>query len=203
MRSRLIVLFLLALGAFNSASAQIDFTPTAREYTAGGFTHRELIFKSDKGTVTFAPPAKWNVSGEKDRLRMSPPDKNFVEVSIQSLVSSVPLNFDDAGLAALEQQALRDVPPAAQSSQISSRAANTIVMGSNQSFEFVISYHTLGQHFQKSVIFVNGPTPLLVRFTAPKADYARFDGEFRQSLFTWQRIESLSPMGAGALAASN
>ena len=189
MRSKLFVLFLLALGASNSASAQIDFTPTTREYTAGGFIHRELTFKADKGTVTLAPPARWNVRGEKDRLHLSPPDKDFVEVSIQSLFSSIPLTFDEANLAALEQQVLREMPPAAQSVQISSRAANTIVMGSNQSFEFVVAYQTLGHLFQKSVIFVNGPTPLLVRFTAPKAEYGRFDSEFRQSLLSWQFVQ--------------
>ena len=203
MRSTVFLLILLALGAFHSASAQIDFTPTVREYTAGGFSHRELTFKSDKGTITFAPPAKWDVRGTGDRLRMSPPDKDFVEVSIQTLSPAVPLTFDDASLPVLEQQALREVPPAAQSVQISSRAANTIVMGPNPSFEFVVSYQALGQHFQKSVIFVGGPAPLLVRFTAPKTDYPKFNGEFRQSLFTWQRIEATSPKGVGATTASN
>ena len=200
MLSRLFIFVLFASSAFHSARAQVDFTPTVREYTVERSVQRDLTLKADKGTVTLTPPTKWEVRGEKDRLRMNPPDKNFIELSIQSLAPSIPLTFDDANLALLEQQALKEVPPAAQSVQVFSRAPNTIVMGSNLSFEFVITYQALGQVFQKSVIFINGPTPLLVRFTAPKADYGKFDADFRQTLFTWQWIARPADATTPALA---
>jgi hypothetical protein len=200
MRSRLFILALLQFAALTPVRAQIDFKPLVREYTAGGFVHRELTFKSEKATVTFAPPAKWSIRGESSRFRMSPPNKDLVEVSIQNLVGPMPPSFDEAGLAALEQLALREAPPGSQSVQVASRGANTIVIGPNPSFEFAITYQTLGQTFQKSVIFVGGPVPLLVQFAAPKADYGKLDGEFRQSICSWQWLDRPQNGAAPALA---
>src|SRR6187551_3780948 len=128
MSSKTLLCILLGLAAVTSVNAQIDFTPTIREYSAGGFTHRQLSFKSEKGTVVLSLPNKWSFSGDKNRLRMSPPEKSFVEVSIQSLVTPTPLNFDEATIATLEQQVLREAPAGAQSVRIATRAANTVVM---------------------------------------------------------------------------
>lgn len=203
MRSKLFVLFLLALGAANSASAQIDFTPITREYTAGGFIHRELIFKTDKGTVTLAPPVKWNVRGGKDRVQLSPPDKSFVEATIQAAPVTPPPGFDEQNLKVLEQRVLSEVPSGALSVQITGRVENPVVIGSFRSFEFVISYQALGYTFLRSVIFVNGPDQQLTfRFTAPKADFDAFNSDFHRSINSWQWIERAVPE-AGPVTASN
>ena len=173
-----------------SAGAQIDFTPEVKEYTAQGFTHRELTFRHEKGTVTFDAPQKWLLRGDKTQLRLSPPDKNFVEASIQTTPMAVPPSFDEQNLKILEERVLREAPNGAQSVQIVRRLENPVVVGSNPSFEFVISYQALGHTFYKSVLFVNCPDQQLTfRFTAPKTDFDTFNGQFRVSLSSWQWIE--------------
>jgi hypothetical protein len=194
-------LFVLAM-AIKSASGQIDFTPEVKEYTAEGFTHRRVTFKNDKGSVTFGPPARWTVRGDKEVLRFSPPESNFVEATVQTASLPTALVFDEAGLRVLEQQVMREVPVAAQSPQIIKRTENAVIIGPHRNFEFIISYQALGQTFHRSAIFANTPDkPLVFRFTAPKADFEKFASDFRRSLSSWNWIEKpTSVIPASAMA---
>lgn len=195
-------LFSLVL-AIDSASGQIDFTPEVREYTAEGFTHRKVTFKNDKGIVTFAPPDRWTIRGDKERLRLSPPENNFVEAAVQTASLPAPLAFDEAGLKALEQQVMRELPGGAQSTQVMKRTENAVVIGPHLNFEFVVSYQALGYTFHRSVIFVNSPDqPLVFKFTAPKADFEKCAGEFRRSVSSWQWISELAAPDAAPVTAS-
>lgn len=182
--------------------AEIDFTPEVKEYTAQGFTHRELTFKHDKGTLTFEAPQKWLVRGDKARLRLSPPDKNFVEAIVQA-APSVPPRFDEQSLKVLEEQVLRGVPSGAQSVQTVRRMENPVAIGANPSFEFVISYQTLGHTFQRSVVFVNCPDQQVTfRFTAPKADFDLFNAEFRRGISSWHWVNEPAATAGAPLTAS-
>ena len=204
MLAKISTAFLFLAVTIHFAGAQIDFTPEVNEYTAQGFTHRELTFKHDKGTVTFDAPQKWLVRGDKAHLRLSPPDKNFVEASIQTTPMAVPPRFDEQSLKALEERVLREAPNGAQSVQIVRRLENPVAVGSNPSFEFVVSYQALGYTFQRSVLFVNCPDQqLTMRFTAPKADFDTFNGHFRVSISSWRWInDPVAPASSGSIAAS-
>jgi hypothetical protein len=188
-----ISMFLFVLLAINSASGEIDFTPEIKEYTAEGFTHRRVTLKNDKGSVTFGPPARWTIRGDKEVLRLSPPESNFVEATVQTASLPTPLVFDEAGLKALEQQVMREVPPASQSAQIVKRTQNAVIIGPHRTFEFIVSYQALGQTFHRSVIFANTPDkPLVFRLTAPKANFDSFADDFRRSVSSWNWIEKLA-----------
>lgn len=196
---------LLFLGVtIHLAVAEIDFTPEVKEYSAQGFIHRELTFRHDKGVVTFDAPQKWLVRGDKAQLQLSPPDKNFVEASIQSMPVPVPPSFDEASLRALEERVLREVPNGSQSVQMLRRLENPVAIGSYPSFEFVLSYQALGYTFHRSVLFVNYPDRQLVfRFTAPKVDFDTFQGQFRVSISSWNWInEPERPVGAGPMTSA-
>lgn len=196
------VLLFLAV-TIHPAGAEIDFTPEVKEYTAEGFTHRELTFKHDKGTVTFGPPQKWLVRGDKAQLRLGPPDKNFVEAIIQAAPSAVSPSFDEQSLKALEQQVLREAPSGALSVQIVKRMENPVVVGSYRSFEFVLSYQTLGRPFQRSVLFLNCPDQqVTVQFTAPKPDFETFNGDLHRSMSSWQWINEPAAAAAGPMPAA-
>ena len=185
-------------------SAQIDFTPEVKEYTAQGFTHRELTFRHDKGKITFDAPQKWLVRGDKAQLRLSPPDKNFVEAVVQTTPLPVPPSFDEPRLKALEERVLREVPNGAQGVQVVRRLENPVALGSNPSFEFVVSYQALGYTFQRSVLFVNYPDQQLTfRFTAPKTDFDTCNGQLRASISSWNWVnDPPGPAGTGPMTAS-
>lgn len=197
MCSRISVLLFLAV-AIHSASAGIDFTPTLKEYSSEGFTYRQVILKNDEGKATLIPPQKWLIRGAKDRLQLTPPDKNFVEAIIQATPLASAAQFDEAGLKALEQQVTRELPAGAQAIQVLKRLENSVAIGP-PSFEFVMSYQALGYTFQRSVIFVNFPDQQLVfRFTASKADFEKFASDFRRSISSWQWIEPDATVAATA-----
>lgn len=171
------------------AGAEIDFTPTETEYSAEGFTFRQVTLKAGDGKVTFTPPHHWVVRGDTDRMQLTSPDKSFIEATIQAVPLSAPQQFDEAAVKAFEEQVLRAAPPGSQSVQIVKREENPVVMGGNLSFGVVISYQALGQTFQRSMVVVNCPnTQLILRFTAPKADYDTFNSDFRRSLSSWEWI---------------
>lgn len=196
------VLLFLAV-TIHRAGAQIDFTPEVKEYTAQGFTHRELTFKHDKGTVTFDAPQKWLVRGDKAQLRLSPPDKNFVEAIVQATPLLVPPSFDEPSLKALEERVLREVPGSAQSVQMVRRMENPVAVGSNPTFEFVVSYQALGYTFQRSALFVNCPDQQLTfRFTAPKTEFDAFNSDFRRSISSWRWINEPTAAAAGPVTAA-
>ena len=189
---KIVTIFVLLTAAVHSAMAQIDFTPQVTQYTAERFTHSHVTFKNDQGSVTFDPPDNWTITGDKARVRLSPPAGNFAEATIQTASLSAPGPFDDGTIRALEQQALQEVPPGSQSVQVVNRIENPIVMSADGSFGFLISYQAMGYNFQRSVVFVNLPDQRLVfRFTAPKADFEKFLTAFHRSLGSWQWKESM------------
>jgi hypothetical protein len=193
-------LLLLALTTLQ-AGAEIDFTPTETEYSAEGFTYRKITLKDGEGRVNFTPPHHWVVRGDKDRMQLTSPNKSFVEATIQGVPLSALQRFDEAAVKAFEEQAIRAAPPGSQSVQIVKREENPVVMGQNLSFGVVISYQALGQTFQRSIVVVNCPdTQLILRFTAPKADYDTFNSDFRRSIGSWEWING--PTAASPAVAS-
>jgi hypothetical protein len=201
MLGRLLSTMLAAL-AIASADAAIDFAPAIEEYSNEGFLHRKVTFKAENGIVTFLPPYGWAVRGSQGQAQLTPPDRPFAEATITAAPAAGPQTFDEATIAALEQQVLASVPPASQSLQVVKRQENPVIIGSNLSFEIVISYAVLGKVFERSVIFVNTPgTQVVFRFTAPKPDFPALHEGFRRSINSWDHVETKRP-GTTAIARS-
>ena len=188
---RRIVSTLLIGLAIGSAEAAIDFAPVIEEYTHAGYNYRKVKFKDEKGIVTYLPPQGWSIRGGGNSAQLNPPDKAFVDAVIVATPLRAPQPFDEATVAALEQQVLSTAPAGSQSVQVVRRQESPVAMGSNLSLEIAISYTALGQAFERSVIFVHTPdTQLVFRFSAPKADFAALHQSFRQSIGTWEYKET-------------
>ena len=177
--------------AITSTQAAIDLTPAIKEYTREGFVYRQVTFKADTGSVTFVPPQTWTIDGGKDRSRLSVPSKPLVEATIMARPLTVAHPFDEPTVKALEQQVLREVPVGSQATELVKTEENPVMMGSNLSLGFVLTYKTLGQTFSRSVVFVNTPdTQLIFRLSAPKAGFDELNGVFRRSITSWQWVEA-------------
>lgn len=182
--------------------ADIDFTPTMNREISYGEEHSTVSFKDDKRTITMAVPRKWNCRGDASRLQFMPPDQGFAEGVVEAAPRLRAAGFDEATLKALEAQVLGTLPSGSQAVTVISRMENSVILNQNLSYEFVVSYETLGRTFHRSVIFVNCPEALLVfRFTAPKAAFASLNSAFNRSVCSWYRTEPAGTV-AGPITAS-
>jgi hypothetical protein len=186
-----IILCVVAMAA--QASAGIDFTPTVTRYSNEGAEFTNVSFKDDKRTISVILPRLWTCHGDASRLQITPPDQSFAEGIIQAIPTKGVLPFNEANLKALEQQALATLPPGSQGVSLVSQQESPVGLNQGQSYEFVVSYQTLGKTFQRSVIFVSCPDQQLVfRFTAPKSEFDKLNRSFRQTIYSWQWTEPAS-----------
>ena len=200
---RLLLLLLTGL-TIPSAQAAIDLAPLVEEYSHAGFNYRKVTFKEDKGIVTYTPPQGWTIRGGGNAVQLTPPDKAFVDGVIVATPLRDPQAFDEATVAALEQQVVATAPPGSQGLQVVRRQENPVALGSNPSFEIAISYTVLGRSFERNVIFVNtADTQLVFRFSAPKEDFAALEQRFRQSIGTWEYVETKAAAATATVAANS
>lgn len=174
------------MAASLSARAGVDFTPAVNRYFNEGAEYSNVSFKDDKRTVTLILPRLWSCRGDSARLQLVPPNQNFAEGIIEAVETKGVMPFDEANLKALEQRVLNMVPPGTDRVTLASRQENPVILNQNLSYEFVVTYQTLGQTFQRSVIFVNCPgEQLIFRFSAPQSAFDDLFRSFRQSLSSW------------------
>lgn len=179
-----------SLALATTAGAAIDFTPTVNQYQSEGAQYSSVNFKDEKRRVSIILPRQWTCHGNSSRLQMIPPSQNYAEGLIQSSPTKGLLRFDEATVKALEKQVFATLPQGSQGVTILSQQENRIMLGQNLSYEFVVSYQTLGQAFCRSVIFVNCPDQQLVfRFSALAMAFDNLNKAFRQSLCSWQWTE--------------
>ena len=198
-----IALLSLLFFVMGARAQKIDFTPIVDKYWSHGAEYSTVSFKDDKRTVTMEVPRKWTCRGDAGRLRFLPPDENFSEGIVEAAPPMRSRVFDEATVKALEAQALSSVPAGSQGVTPISRMENSVILNNQDlSYEFVVSYQTLGQAFQRSVIFVNCPdAQLIFRFTAPKAVFANLNNNFNRTVSSWRMTEP-APVGAGPVTAS-
>jgi len=181
---------LAGLVAVTAAKAGIDFTPTVNRYMSQGAEYSSVSFKDEGHGVSITLPRLWTCRGDASRLQLAPPDQNFAEGIIQAVPTKGLLRFDEATVKTFEQQVLGTLPVGSQGATVVSQQENPVIIDGNLSYEFVIAYQTLGQIFQRSVIFVNCPSQQLIfRFSAPKSVFDNLNRSFRQSLYSWSWIE--------------
>lgn len=170
--------------------AEINFTPTVKQYFSEGAEYSSVSFTDDKRTISMEVPRKWSCRGDASRVQFMPPDQTFAEGVVQATPPMRTAAFDEAGVKALEEQVLKSLPSGSQGTVVN-RQENPVILNQNLSYEIVVSYQTLGQWFKRSVIFVNCPDVQLVfRFTAPKAAFENLNNAFRRSIYSWQWTET-------------
>lgn len=189
-------LFLLTLAS--TAGAAVDLTPFPREYVEEGVRVVEVTLQANPGTVRYFPPREWSVTGSKDRLQVTPREKNFSEGLILAAPLPEPRPLDEATRQAFEQQVLATLPAGSQKVEVVLREENTVILNGHHSYQVVVAYHTLGQDFLRSSILVHYPhTQLVFRFSAPKTDFEALNKAFRRSISSWNWTE---PAGQAAAA---
>jgi hypothetical protein len=196
---------LLASGLIaTAAKGAIDFTPTVKNYFSEGAEYSSVTFKDDKRTVSLTLPRQWTCRGDASRLQLNAPNQNLAEGVIQAVAAKGVRPFDEATVKALEQEVINTLPPGSHAPAVVRRQENPVILNQNLSYEFVVSYQTMGQTFQRSVIFVNCPDQQLIfRFSAPKATFENLNRSFRQSVLSWEWKDAIASAKTASTVASN
>jgi hypothetical protein len=193
---RTALLFLLLAA---TAKAEMNFTPTLKEYTSEGGQYRSLSFLDDKRTISIELPRLWSYRGDTSRLEFTPPGQTLAKGTIQAVTRPGPQPFDEATVKALEAKLVSELPAGSQGATVTKRQENPVLLEQNLSYEFVLSYQMLGQAFETSVIFVSCPDKQLIfRFTAPQSDFAALNQAFRRSIVSWQGTEPATKTAAAS-----
>lgn len=177
---------LFVVGALIDNASALDLTPFPRHFSSDGFTYTELVLKSATGDMSFSLPPKWSYRGGASELRLTPPDKPFAEAVIEAAPLPQPFTESPSQQAAV-QRAIAGLPPGCQSVELVATLNNSLLLTNSGSYEVIVSYKTLGETFERSVIFVNtSDTAFMFRFTARKADFESLNRVFRRTLGTWR-----------------
>jgi|SRR4051812_1603183 len=180
-----------------TALGAIDFTPTVVPYRSEGAEYTNVIFKDEPREISITLPRLWTCRGNGSRLQLIPPNESFAEGVVQSATIKGLVAFDEATVKSLERQVLATLPPGSFGGTILSEQENPILLYQNLSYEFVASYQTLGQSFQRSIIIVSCPDQQLIfRFSAPKSAFAKLNEDFRRSIWSWHWTEVSPPKTA-------
>jgi hypothetical protein len=190
MLRRTILLFCLLTMGVVGGKAEINFTPAVKQYSSEGAEYSSVTFKEDKRIISMEVPRLWTCRGDASRLQFAPPNQNFAEGIVQAVSTNGLLSFNEVTVKALEAQVTSGLPLGSQAIALLTQQENPVILEQNLSYEFVVSYQTLGKTFQRSVIFVNCPNKQLVfRFSAPKESFDALNKTFRRSICSWQSIE--------------
>jgi hypothetical protein len=174
----------------SSIAAQINFTPEITSYQSEGFVFQNVAFRTDDGaSISFVAPTGWNARGGRAQATLIPPNSS-AEATIQQLNAAIPLQFDAAVLKSLEQQVINALPPGSQSVTMLNQEENPVLIDRSLSLGFTVSYQSLGETFVRNVVFAGFPDcQLLIKFTAPKAEFESLHRAFLRSIASWHRVD--------------
>jgi hypothetical protein len=186
MAKRILLLSSMLTFVCQIASATLDLTPQAREYTSQGFIYVQLSFKDDDGRVCYNPPLNWTYRGSAARLQLTPPNKSLAQATIEAVPGAQP--FTPELQQTLVHAAVAGVPPGSQAVEVVKQEENTVLIDGRGSFEVTLSYKALGETFERSVVFASvADLRLCFRLTARTADFATVKAAFHASLGSWHR----------------
>lgn len=193
MKRLALVSALIALAGTSTATAQIDLTPTANEYTAEGITFRQLSFKDGKRKVVYEPPRQWSYRGGGASLQLTPPNANRADAVIQVTELSKPQDLDEKSIATLREEFIRSLPPGSNGITMTSEECNPVSLENGTSYSFTVRYQVIGEKFSRTVVFVNLPKmQLTFKLTGRETDFERMQKQFRSSILSWHWVETSS-----------
>jgi len=173
-----------------SAQGGIDLTPVSSEFIGEGIKYQQLTFRQDKQRIEYYPPPGWSVTGTAERVRLTPPKKNFAEAAIETVPLKAPQPLDEKNMKELQQRFIASLPPTSQFVTVVGEEPNPVPLSGNPTFEVTASYQLMGEKFVTSSIFANlTDTQLVFRLTARKDDFEALHRELKRSVLSWHWVE--------------
>ena len=182
-----LLLVSLSLTALATQAPAIDFTPRIADSIEDGVPMRRLYFSDDAQHIYYRPLPNWSRYGDAQGATFRPKD-SVGEVQIQnSPAGNASIAFDAEGLVTLRQIAQGVLPPGASQVTELWEAVNPVVLQGWTSFEIGLDYMAAGQHFCRSILFINLDAKRQIQFIvdAPAAAFPPlYQGAYR-TLASW------------------
>ena len=172
-----------------SARAQLQLTPTLREFEGDGGKYKLLAFPDGDKTVTYRAPRGWDYSGSVTQLTLHPPNKPQAEAVITRLPLPQPGTFDDETVKKLVDAVVALVPNGSEHVMVISQEKNPLVIDRKETFLLIVGYTFYGQSYRRSILFLNrGPEQIRFQLTCREVDFANLQKAFLGSQFSWQNL---------------
>ena len=146
----------LAVTLLAARAEAIDFTPRFTETVDDGVPMRRMFFSDGAQRIFYRPPPTWVPSGDDQAATFRPKDSNLATVKIENAPAEhARIPFDGPGSEALRNIARTLVPPDATEVTEIWEVPNPVVLQGWTSFEVGFDYVQFGQHFCRSILFIN------------------------------------------------
>lgn len=166
----------------------IDFTPYFADSIEDGVPMRRMYFADGPRRIFYRLPHTWALSGDAQSATLRPKDSKHATVRIQNAPSEhARIPFDVPGREALRKIARSLFPPDATEVTVAREAVNPVVLQGWTSFEAVFDYQRAGEHFCRTVLFINLDENRQVRFIvdAVPAEFPPLCKTTYRTLATW------------------
>ena len=178
----------IAVTLIATRAEAIDFTPRFTDTVDDGIPMRRMSFSDGAQRIFYRPAPTWIQSGNSQAATFRPKDSNLATVKIENAPAehaSIP--FDVPGSEALRNIARTLIPPEATEVSEIWEVANPVVLQGWTSFEIGFDYVQLGQHFCRSILFINLDTNRQIHFivSAVPAEFQPLYKTAYRTLATW------------------
>lgn len=179
----------LAVTLLTARAEAIDFTPHFTETIDDGVPMRHMFFSDDAQRIFYRPSSKWLQSGNDQAAMFRPKDSNLATVRIENAPAEhARIPFDGPGSEALRNIARTLLPPDAIEVTKIWEVPNPVVLQGWTSFEIGFDYVQFGQHFCRSILFINLDTNRQIHFivSAVPAEFQPLYKTAYRTLATWR-----------------
>jgi hypothetical protein len=171
------------------AKSELLLTPTVDEYVLDGTKLKQLAFSDDGRKITYQSPHGWDYSGSATQLTLHPPNKSEAEATIARVSRSDQTQFDEETLKKLVAEAVALVPKGSTDVAVESQEKSPLRIGTRETFLVVLSYTLLGNHYNRSILFVNrGAEQIRCQLTCRSSDFKELQKSFFSSQYSWHNL---------------
>lgn len=179
---------LLALAVLSISANAIDFTPRYADSIDDGVPMRRMYFTEGGRQIYYRPPTGWTRSGSDESATFRPKDSKHAYVMIENAPAEhARIPPEDRALDVLRQTAVRLVPSGATDVSPTWEVVNPVVLQGWTSFEVGLDYMQFGQHFCRSILFINLSGNRQIHFIvdAPPGEFGALYKAAYRTLATW------------------
>jgi hypothetical protein len=178
----------LAVTLLSARAEPIDFTPRFADTVDDGVPMHRMFFSDDARHIFYRPPPTWVPSGSSEAATFRPKDSNLAVVKIENAPAEHALiPIDGPGSEAFRDIARTLVPSEATEVTEIWEVPNPVVLQGWTSFEVGFDYVQFGQHFCRSILFINLDANRQIHFivSAVPAEFQPLYKTAYRTLATW------------------
>lgn len=183
-----LLLVIVAITLLAAPAEAIDFTPHFTDTIDDGVPFHRMYFSEGGRPIFYRPHPAWVLSGDSQAATFKPKQSNLASVRIENAPAEhVRIPFDGPGSEALRNIARTLVPLDATGVIETWEIPNPVMLQGWTSFEVGFSYVQFGQHFCRSILFINLDADRQIHFivSATPTEFQPLYKAAYRTLATW------------------